>query len=60
METHHSSVYKYFEFLKEEKIKKDKGNEQINQVYKCLVCLRLGKKDKDSEFKLIRCLKGVS
>jgi hypothetical protein len=59
MDPHFSAVFKYFEFYKEEKVS-TKNVEQIHLVYKCLICRRLGKKDKNSEFKSIRCLKGVT
>jgi len=59
MDPHFSAVFKYFEFYKEEKVS-TKNFEQIHLVYKCLICRRLGKKDKNSEFKSIRCLKGVT
>ena len=60
MEPHYSSVYKYFGLYKEEKVKNEKGVEQSHCLYKCLICTRLGKKDKDGEVKIIRSVKGVT
>lgn len=54
MENHFSDVYKYFEFVKDEKTEKENNVSQWHSIYTCLVCKRLGKD------KQIRCSKGVN
>ena len=60
MENHFSNIYKFFEFVREESVKNDKGVVITTNVYKCLICKRNSKKEKDGSDKVIRASKHVT